>query len=99
MKTPIGAGLILLLLASSAAIAAPRSVTLAVEGMTCVSCPYQVRAALKKVDGVSKIEVSFADKRAIVTFDDARTDVSALTRATANAGFPSRLQPDAAAAR
>lgn len=67
----------------------------AVEGMTCASCPYQVEAALKKVDGVMHIEVSLADKRAVVTFDDAKVDAAALTKATTVAGFPSHLQPDA----
>ena len=99
MKAMIGAGLISVLLASGAAVAAPRTVTLAVEGMTCISCPYQVQAALRKVEGVTGIDVSFADATAIVIFDDAKTDVSALTRATANAGFPSRLQSDAAVSR
>jgi mercuric ion binding protein len=93
----LGAGLISALLASSAAVAAPRTVTLAVEGMTCVSCPYQVEAALKTVDGVTGIDVSFAEKTAVVSFDDAVTGIAALTRATADAGFPSRLRPDAAA--
>lgn len=99
MKAMIGAGLISALLASSPGLAAPRTVTLAVEGMTCVSCPYQVQAALKKVDGVTGIEVSFAEKSAVVSFDDAKTDAAALTRATAGAGFPSRLESDTAATR
>jgi mercuric ion binding protein len=97
MKAMLGAGLISALLASSAAVAAPRTVTLVVEGMTCVSCPYQVEAALKKVDGVTGIEVSFAEKTAVVSFDDAVTGIAALTRASGDAGFPSRLRPDAAA--
>jgi hypothetical protein len=33
-----------------------------------------------------------ATKEAIVTFDDALTDIENLTQATANAGFPSRLK-------
>ncbi len=31
-------------------------------------------------------------REAIVTFDDALTDIEILTQATANAGFPSRLK-------
>lgn len=99
MKTLSAAALAALLLAGSAAVAGPRTVTLAVEGMTCISCPYQVGAALGRVEGVSDIEVSLADATATVTFDDAVTDISALTQATAGAGFPSRLQDDAAAGR
>jgi mercuric ion binding protein len=72
------------------AMAAERSVTLSVDNMTCKSCPYQVSRALRKVGGVKRVKVTLADKKARVVYDDARTNVSALTRATAKAGYPSR---------
>lgn len=78
-------------LAGTAAIAAQRTVTLAVDGMTCASCPYIVKQSLSRVPGVERVEVSYAEKRAVVTFDDAETDVAALTKATAGVGFPSDL--------
>lgn len=77
------------LLAVTTAIAAERTVTLAVDGMTCASCTYIVKQSLSRVAGVEQVEVSFADKKAVVTFDDAKTDVAALTGATARVGFPS----------
>ncbi len=77
------------LLASSAALAAERTVTLAVKNMYCAACPHTVKASLEAVPGVAKAVVSYKDKTAIVTYDDARTDVKALTAATANAGYPS----------
>lgn len=80
-----------MLLAGGAAAAAEHTVTLAVEKMTCASCPYIVKQALTRVAGVSHVDVSFEQKRAVVTFDDAKTDVAALTRATGAVGFPSRL--------
>ena len=43
----------------------------------------------KAVPGVSKVVVSYKGKTAVVTYDDGRTDVSALTRATTGAGYPS----------
>ena len=61
----------------------------AIDGMTCAACPITVKAALNKVDGVSQVDVSYADLEAVVTFDDARTSVEALTEATTNAGYPS----------
>ena len=79
------------LLASIAAAAAERTVTLAVDGMTCSSCPYIVRSVLQEVPGVARAEVSSAEKTAVVTFDDARTTVAALTQATAGVGFPARV--------
>lgn len=75
---------------SVGATAAERSVTLAVDKMTCVTCPYVVKQALTRVAGVTRAEVSFEDKRALVTFDDTKTDIAALTKATAEAGFPSQ---------
>jgi mercuric ion binding protein len=80
-----------MLLASVAAAAAERIVTLTVDGMTCASCPYIVRSVLQEVPGVARAEVSYAEKTAVVTFDDAKTTVAALTQATAGVGFPSRV--------
>lgn len=77
------------LLASSAALAGERTVTLAVQNMYCAACPHTVKASLQHVPGVAKVVVSFQDKTAIVTYDDARADVKALTTATTNAGYPS----------
>lgn len=77
------------LLASSAAWAAERTVTLSVQNMYCAACPTIVRKSLEAVPGVGKAVVSYKDKTAVVTYDDGKTDVKALTNATANAGYPS----------
>lgn len=69
--------------------AGERTVTLKVENMTCALCPVTVRKALKAIDGVQKVEVSFANKTAIVLFEDGKTTIPALTAATTNAGYPS----------
>ncbi len=69
--------------------AAPQTVTLAVPGMTCAACPITVKQALSKVAGVTKTEVIFEKREAIVTFDNAITNVQALTEATKNAGYQS----------
>jgi mercuric ion binding protein len=77
------------LLASSAAFAGESTVTLAVRNMTCSACPFIVKSSLEAVPGVAKVVVSFADKTATVTFDDAKTAAPALITATTNAGYPS----------
>lgn len=71
------------------AFSATKTVTLTVSGMTCAACPITVKKALGRVDGVVKAEVSFGRREAVVTFDDAETNVAALARATAEAGYPS----------
>lgn len=75
----------------AAAVAGERTVTLAVENMTCATCPYIVKQTLAAVPGVVKVDVSFVHRSAVVSFDDAHTDVADLTAATAGSGFPSSL--------
>ena len=78
-----------LLAGTAPAYAAPRQVTLTVPTMDCDTCPITIRVALMKVPGVSRAVVSYARRNAKVTFDDAKTDVAALTKATEAAGYPS----------
>jgi periplasmic mercuric ion binding protein len=76
-------------LTSSVAMAGERTVTLAVQNMYCADCPFIVRKSLEAVPGVSKAVVSYKEKKAVVTYDDGKTDLNALTRATSEAGYPS----------
>ncbi len=76
-------------LASSVAMAGERTITLAVQNMYCAACPTIVRKSLEAVPGVSKAVVSYTERTAVVTYDDGKTDMSALTRATGDAGYPS----------
>jgi mercuric ion binding protein len=78
----------LAVLSVSPALAGTRTVTLSVSGMTCAACPITVKTALSKVKGVEKVEVSFEKKEAVVTYDDAKTNVAALKEAAKNAGYP-----------
>ena len=81
----------LLTILCTSAWAASKTVTLSVPGMTCAACPITIKKALTDVDGVTDAEVSFDKKEAVVTFDDAKTDVSTLIEATTDAGYPSRV--------
>ncbi len=77
------------LLASSAAFAGEKTVTLTVQNMYCAACPHTVKSSLEAVPGVVKATVSYKEKTAVVTYDDTRADVNALTTATTKAGYPS----------
>jgi mercuric ion binding protein len=77
------------ILVSSPALAAERTITLAVQNMSCAGCPFIVKKSLEAVSGVARATVSFKDKTAIVTYDDGMVDVRSLTEATTNAGYPS----------
>jgi mercuric ion binding protein len=90
MKTLLAS---LTLVIASPLWAAPQTITLSVPGMTCSTCIITIKKALTKVDGVAKAEVSFENREAIVTFDDAKTSAQSLTKATENAGYPSTVKP------
>ena len=78
------------LFVSAAALAAEKTVTLDVKGMYCPACPYIVQKSLMAVPGVMSAKVSFKNKTVVVTFDDAKTAVPALAKATTDAGYPSQ---------
>jgi mercuric ion binding protein len=98
MKTPVSTQARKLFAALAvAAVAAPawaatQTVTLAVPGMTCAACPITVKKALSRVEGVSQVAVTYETREAIVTFDDAKTNVEALAKATENAGYPATVK-------
>lgn len=81
-----------MVLAAGVAFAVPpQTVTLAVENMTCGTCPIVVRKALERVPGVSSTTIDFDKKTATVTFDPGKANTARLTQATTDAGFPSKL--------
>jgi copper chaperone CopZ len=66
------------------------AVTLAVDRLKggCPSCACIADRALSHLDGVVRVGVSARTGTAVVVFDPERTDVDALTQATAAVGFP-----------
>ncbi|MGE0873630.1 MAG: mercury resistance system periplasmic binding protein MerP [Burkholderiales bacterium] len=87
------AAILLALLASPTAFAETKTVTLSVPGMNCDLCPLTIKKAISRVPGVASVEASYEKKQAVVTFDDSKTSVEALMRATANVGYPSTVRP------
>ena len=77
------------IVASPAAMAADRTIILAVNNMDCAACPSIVKGSLQAVPGVARVAVSFKDKTATIVYDDAKADVNQLTSATTKAGYPS----------
>ena len=77
--------------ASFMASANPVTVTLAIPSMDCPVCPITLKKALSKVHGVTKAEVNYEMRQAVVVFDDTKTNVGALIESTKNAGYPSKL--------
>ncbi|QRM34715.1 mercury resistance system periplasmic binding protein MerP [Microvirga sp. VF16] len=82
------------LLLAGGAMAAPRTVTLEVENVSCVTCVPTVKKALSRIPGVSQVAVidHGGMATATVTFDDEKVTPEALTQATTNAGYPSTVK-------
>ena len=78
-----------LFLLNTASFAGEKTVTLMVENMTCATCPHIVKGSLAAVPGVTQVLISFEDKTATVTYDDAKAAIPTLVRATTDAGYPS----------
>lgn len=68
-----------------------QTVTLEVKNMTCAVCPITVKKALERVPGVTDAKVDFDKKTASVSFDPDKANPAALTKATADAGYPSSV--------
>jgi len=90
MKRIHGIAASLLLLLTASAWAAPKTLTLDVPGMTCPTCPVTIKKALLKQPGVTAVTVRYEKKQLDVTFDDAKTNPTAIMKSTASVGFPSQ---------
>jgi periplasmic mercuric ion binding protein len=67
--------------------AANKTVTLAIEGMTCTGCENTIQEAVTKVPGVAEIKASHLDSTAVVSFDTTKTYISAIGDAINEAGY------------
>ncbi|NOY71266.1 MAG: mercuric transport protein periplasmic component [Gammaproteobacteria bacterium] len=71
-----------------------QTVKFQVDNMTCSMCPYTVKKALRKVDGVKEVKAKYegdGEGWAEVTFDPGETDAASLIKATTDAGYPAHL--------
>ncbi len=72
---------------ANAVLAATRTVTLRVKGMTCGGCATNVEKALKSTEGVMDARVSFERGRAVVKYDDQKITVDKLRMVIQITGF------------
>ena len=73
---------------TSYAAQADQTVVFDVQKMTCATCPIAVRTAIRRVNGVKVVRVSFENKSAIVTFDPSTTSTAVIAKASTDVGFP-----------
>jgi copper chaperone CopZ len=61
-----------------------------VTGMSCPSCVRHISAKLHALEGVTKVQVRFQEKRVLVTHETEATPVAALVEALQDAGYASK---------
>jgi len=66
---------------------ANKTVTLAVEGMTCSGCENTVKEAVSKINGIASIKASHLDSTAIVSFDSTLVSTVLIGEAITEAGY------------
>lgn len=64
-----------------------KTVTLAIEGMSCTGCENTIQEAVTKIPGVTAIKASYLDSTAVVSFDPAKTTIKAIGEAVTEAGY------------
>ena len=72
---------------SPSAVSTDSKVIISVEGLTCASCSLTVRRALKKMDGVEKIEPGPRESEALVTYDATKVKPEQFVEAINKLGF------------
>ena len=72
---------------TSQPVAGDSKVTIPVEGLTCATCSLAVHRALKKMNGVKKIEPGPQENEAVITYDAARVTPGQMVQAIDKIGF------------
>ena len=82
------------LLLAGPVLAGERTVTLAVDNVSCITCAPIVKRTLSRMPGVSQVVLAnqAGAATATVSFDDGRVTPEALTVALTNAGFPAHVR-------
>ncbi|MEI6747697.1 MAG: cation transporter [Bacteroidales bacterium] len=73
--------------AKASKIQASKTITLAVEGMTCEGCESTVKESVEKLPGIASATASFKEKTTIVTFDSTLTKVADISKAITDVGY------------
>ena len=88
MKRPLLAFTLLAALATPALAGQTEILKLFVPGMTgCPSCPYIIKSALGRVDGVSRVEAVYATGIATIVYDHEAATIEDFMKVLENYGY------------
>ena len=71
------------------------TLSLSIDGMTCMHCTKRVQVALRRVHGVSKARVNLMENLAMIDYDPEQTTTATLLKAVREEGFepgPAKLR-------
>lgn len=72
----------------SVASAEAQTRVFAIENMTCPACPFTVKKAMSRVDGVKEVSVDFEARTATAIFDPTTANVQDIAKASTDVGYP-----------
>ncbi|MGH1365956.1 MAG: mercuric transporter MerT family protein [Calditrichia bacterium] len=78
--------------AEMSANAGLKTTTLQVNGMTCTGCETPLEIALGKLDGVTSVKASYADKEAVISFNPEQFSAAAAISKIDDLGFSASLK-------
>lgn len=81
---------VLILVASAVAA---ETLVLDIKGMHCSGCASGIEAMLKRVDGVTRADVSYEEHQARVEYDPSKTNPETIIEAIGKLGYKATLKP------
>ena len=63
------------------------NMTISVEGVSCASCTLSLRRALKKLEGVKKVDAGSAPNQAVITYDPEAVKPEQIVQTIEDLGF------------
>ena len=84
---------IVLAVCADAVLAAIRTSTIYVAGMTCAGCAISIEQVLKNIEGVEDVRVSFERGEAVVKYDDRKVTSARLREAINGIGYRATARP------
>jgi len=59
------------------------------EGMTCTTCSLTLKVAVKKIEGIVKVDASVEKKNAIISYDSKKTNTKTIGKKIDSTGYKS----------
>jgi mercuric transport protein len=84
---------LVLAVCADAALAATRTTTIYVTGMTCGGCAISIEQVLKNTEGVEEVRVSYERGEAVVKYDDRKVTAARLREAINGIGYSATAKP------